>query len=104
MPEKENKTFAELMGQWKWKPIRNCRGRYVLSLAPRDLPVEALTGKGAQVLRFRVEGARDIVAVSPLIGGGLIAYERPDGTVIHTLNDPDGFSRKLQQLGISPSL
>lgn len=101
MPDPKDKTFAGLLEQWEWKPIHHCQGRYVLSAAPRDLSIEALAGPGATVFRLRVEGARDTVAVSTLVDGGLIAYERADGTVIHTLNDPDGFLRKLTQLGIS---
>ena len=81
-------------------PIRNCDGRFVLFGAPRDLSIEALAGPGADIFRFHVKGARDTVAVAPLSGGGIITYERADGTAVHTLNDPDGFSRKLHQLGI----
>jgi hypothetical protein len=33
-------------------------------------------------------------------GGGLISYARGDGSYLHTLNTPDGFARKLRQLGI----
>jgi len=88
------------MTLWEWKPIRNCNGRFVLFGAPRDLSIEALAGPGVDIFRFHVKEARDTVAVVPLPGGGIISYERADGTAVHTLNDPDGFSRKLHQLGI----
>jgi hypothetical protein len=101
MPEISASTFAQLMTQWKWKPIRNCRGRFLLSGAPRDLSIETLAGFGTRVFRFHPEGTPDTVAIVPLVDGGLIAYEREDGTVLHTLNDPDGFERKMRQLGIS---
>lgn len=29
----------------------------------------------------------------------MISYQRPDGTHLHILNIPDGFSRKLEDLG-----
>jgi len=45
--------------------------------------------------------AKDTVLVIPLTDGGLIAYQQTDGRLIHTLNTPDGFSRKLHQLGIT---
>ncbi len=44
--------------------------------------------------------ARDAVVVTPLEGGGLISYKREDGTYRHTLNTPEGFARKLADLGI----
>ena len=47
-----------------------------------------------------VAAARDPVHVAALDGGGLISYARPDGSWAHTLNTPEGFARKLAQLGI----
>ncbi len=96
----ERVTRVELMARWKWRAIRNCPGRYVLSGVPADLPLKALIGPNAEKLEFRVEAAFDKVVVVRLVDGGLITYERADGTCVHTLNDPQGFSRKLQQLGI----
>ncbi len=49
---------------------------------------------------FSSHEAKDRVLVWPLPDGGLIAYEQLDGRLIHTLNTPAGFSRKLGQLGI----
>jgi hypothetical protein len=101
MSDLDKPTFAVLLSQREWKPIRNCPGRFVLSRALQDLSTEALAGPDEQIFRFRVEGARDVVAVVPFTDGGLIDYERADGTVVHTLNTADGFSRKLRQLGIT---
>ena len=44
--------------------------------------------------------ARDRVVVTWLGGWGLISYARRDGTWLHTANTPDGFRRKLADLGI----
>jgi hypothetical protein len=88
------------MTAWKWKAIRNCPGRYVLSGVPADLPLRALAGSDVERLEFDAETASDKVVVVRLADGGLITYERADGTCVHTLNDPEGFSRKLRQLGI----
>jgi len=93
-------TFHDLMAQWSWKPIRNCAGRFLLAGAPPDLAPEALLGPAARLFEFHVEAARDTVVVAPLDEGGLISYKRPDGTFLHTLNDAEGFSRKLLQLAI----
>jgi hypothetical protein len=94
-------TFDILAAQREWKPIHNCPGRYRLAGAPSDEAVEVLVGTGYTVSRFRVEGARDEVLVVRLDKGGVISYARPDGKYVHTLNDPEGFTRKLAQLGIS---
>ncbi len=93
-------TFADLMTRWTWRPIRNCPGRYTLSGPPRSLTSRELAGPDAESLVFNVHNAPDTVVVTPLADGGLISYRRRDGTYVHTLNDPEGFSRKLGQLGI----
>jgi hypothetical protein len=94
-------TFDELMTGWSWKPIRNCPGRYVLSAVSSDLAPEDLLGPRVQLREFQVEAARDKVVVAQLDKGGVISYKRADGSYLHTLNTPEGFERKLRQLGIS---
>ena len=73
-------TFDELMMRWSWKPIRNCLGRYVLSVAPANLSPDDLLGSGIEVRLFRVAAAKDTVLVAGLDKGGLISYSRTDGT------------------------
>jgi hypothetical protein len=94
-------TFRELEEKWRWKPIRRCPGRYVLADVPSCLPLEELIDVGTRSFEFIVDTARDKVIVVPLDQGGLITYKRADGTCLHTLNDSDGLSRKLKDLGIS---
>jgi hypothetical protein len=67
--------------------------------AVREAPGSLVPGIPSQ--EFRVAAARDVVVVVPLASGGLISYKRADGTFVHTLNTPDGFARKLAQLGIT---
>jgi hypothetical protein len=93
-------SFAELRARDGWAPIAGCPGRYVLRGGGAIAPA-ALVGDDAPLARFTVAGARDPVHVAALAGGGLISYARPDGTWVHTLNTPDGFARKLTQLGIA---
>lgn len=50
---------------------------------------------------FSSPQANDPVLVVELEDGGIISYQQADGRVIHTLNTPKGFSRKLQQLKIT---
>lgn len=94
--------FNTLMAQWVWRPIRNCPGRFALDHHDRTLPLETLAGAGALAREFTVPNARDKVLVLPIVGGGLISYQRQDGTFVHTLNTSEGFARKLAQLGIGP--
>ena len=95
--------FAQLRDRWPWRPIRNCPGRFVLPRLKEPLSFDTLLGTACSPQAFSSPGARDRVLVWPLQGGGLISYEQPDGHIIHTLNTPAGFTRKLGQLGITLS-
>jgi hypothetical protein len=92
-------TFEQLAQKWRYRPIPNCPGRYVLG-CPAALAPEVVLGDGTPVREFRTAAARDPVWVARLPNGGLISYRHPDGTFTHTLNDDVGFRRKLDQLGI----
>jgi hypothetical protein len=95
-------TFAELFETFEWRPIRNCPGRYVLRHGTNSEPgVEDLTGRLRRASEYRTSAARDVVIVAALDEGGIISYKREDGSLLHTLNTPDGFERKLRQLGIN---
>ena len=65
-----------------------------------DGPPEALAGSAVATASFASEHAADPVAVVALDCGGLISYRKPDGRYLHVLNSPEGFARKLKQLGI----
>jgi hypothetical protein len=93
-------TFAELLKTLCWTPIRHCPGRYVLRGAESELSVEELIGDTSEVSAYRVSAARDLVLIAALDAGGVISYRRADGSLLHTLNTPEGFQRKLRQLGI----
>jgi hypothetical protein len=93
-------TFDDLMANWRWKPIRNCPGRYVMCASSAGLSPENLLGFDIELRIFQVAAARDIVVVADLSDGGLISYKRADGTYLHTLNTAEGFERKLLSLGI----
>lgn len=93
-------TFEQLRARWPWRPIRNCPGRYVLPRREELLSFESLLGMPCSPQTFSSPEAKDRVFVWSLQDGGIISYEHPNGHFIHTLNTPDGFSRKLLQLGI----
>jgi hypothetical protein len=91
-------SFAEIRARYPWWPIPGCPGRFVLPLDTRA-PAQLL-GDDVEVRRFDISTTRDAVLIAAFADGGLISYARPDGRFIHTLNTPDGFCRKLSQLGV----
>jgi len=94
-------TFQDLWTWWPWHPIRNCPGRFVLSRTEHLISFETLLGISCTPQVFSSPKGKDCVLVVPLEDGGLISYRQTDGRLIHTLNTPEGFSRKLHQLGIT---
>jgi hypothetical protein len=102
-PVKILKTFETLKANWDWKPIRNCPGRYILYGAPASVSPQDLLGSEVMLNEYHVSGAKDIVVVADLGDGGLISYQRADGTYLHTLNTMAGFEMKLRSLGIDLS-
>ena len=93
-------SFDELMKAWDWRPLRNCPGRYDLHGARNNLRPQDILGDEIEVNEFSVDAAKDAVLVAKLNDGGLISYRHDDGSFLHTLNTPEGFRRKLAQLGI----
>jgi hypothetical protein len=94
-------TSVDLQSRWRWRPIPECPGRFRLAAPPPGPSIEAMLGPNTQIHSFIVPAAKDEVLVVRLgDGGGLISYRRQDGTLVHTLNTPEGFERKLGQLGI----
>jgi hypothetical protein len=93
-------TFAHLLRSHDWRPIVGCPGRYVLRSEPPTLSLRGLLGETVPLRAHRVAAAKDEVWAAQLPDGGLISYCRGDGTWVHTLNTPEGFRRKLSQLGI----
>ena len=93
----------ELLRRFDGQPIRHCPGRYVLrGVDEKSGPAAVVTGP-AVTTEHVLPRARDKVVVTRLGRGGtwgLISYARADGTWLHTANTPDGFARKLADLGI----
>ena len=92
-------TYASLAAAGPWRALRGCPGRRVWQ-GSSDLTPADLAGADVPVQIFRVVGAPDPVHVVALADGGLICYARADGRFVHTLNTPEGFARKLDDLGI----
>lgn len=92
--------LSELLERFDGQLIRDCPGRYVLRGADGSAGPRAVVGPLGKVTEHVVASARDKVVVTWLGEWGLISYARADGTWLHTLNTPDGFRRKLADLGI----
>ncbi len=94
-------TFDAVFSVGGWEAIRNCPGRFVLRGRPPTFSVQELLGCEPALQYVQSSHARDRVVIVRLDDGGLISYQRADGTFVHTLNTRDGFERKLAQLGIA---
>ena len=79
----------------------NCPGRFRLTGQGQEFTPAVIVGASLTEFEFRVSGARDPVIVVPFGDGtGLISYRRSSDSYVHTLNTQEGFTRKLEQLGI----
>ena len=92
--------FEQVFEGFSWRPIPRCPGRYVLKSGLSACTVADIAGKDATTTEHRVSSARDSVLVASFENGGLISYRKPSGKFVHTLNDREGFARKLADLGI----
>ncbi|MGE0710154.1 MAG: hypothetical protein AB7N76_07440 [Planctomycetota bacterium] len=92
-------SYAALQETGPWRAIRGCPGREVLPGISEASPAD-LVGASSLVHRFEVAACPDPVYVAEVEGGGLISYGKPGGGFVHTLNTPEGFRRKLADLGI----
>jgi hypothetical protein len=96
-----HKRFEQLLNSYNCKPIRNCPGRFLIIDIDSGCSPNQLLEIDLEFEEHRVEKAKDAVIVVEFSDGGLITYKREDGSYLHTLNTPEGFKRKLLQLGIS---
>ena len=95
----------DLVRRFDGQPIPDCPGRYVLRGIDRSRGPASVVEAHGPVTEHVVTKARDKVVVTRLGergDQGLISYARADGSWLHTANTPEGFRRKLADLGISP--
>ena len=96
-------TYNQVWKLGKSRPISDCPGRFILVNKPPGLKLSQLLGFEPDVQEHPTSAARDTVLVVCLVDGGIITYQRKDGSMLHTLNTAEGFSRKLVQLGVLQS-
>lgn len=98
---KELTTFQKIFKKWDWKPIHNCPGRYIFAGGVSDLTVSDIAQSGNPVFEYSAEVIPDKFLVLKFDdGGGIISYRKTAGCFLHTLNDEEGLTRKLDQLQV----
>lgn len=94
-------TFRDIYIRFNWRPIRNCPGRYTLLKDSINRFNDFYKTLEDPVIYPPITG-KDPVLVIPFEGGGLISYRHEDGFLVHTLNNRDGFVRKMEDIGKIP--
>jgi hypothetical protein len=97
MDKNKKLNFQTLFFSYTWKPIDGCPGRYILKDKKQYTLVE-LTENKAEIKTYYPEN-RDIIHTAEFSDGGIISYQKKDGRFIHTLNNREGYTRKLTMLG-----
>ena len=92
--------FETLLKDFRWRPIRNCPGRFILARQTEAEALDRLLEAGPRPRVYPPGPTPDTVLVRAIEGGGVISYQKRGGRHLHTLNTPEGFHRKLRQLGI----
>lgn len=101
-PETLLTVFERIFNKWEWRPIRNCPGRFTFTDGSTDLTVEEILDAKIKTYKFKSAKVTDEVLVAAFFtGGGLISYAKEGGLFLHTLNNRDGFRRKLRQMEIA---
>jgi hypothetical protein len=94
-------SFEKIKNKYKWKPIFGCPGRYILMNVCNILTPLEILDENLHLNEFDFESVKDKILIVKIENGALISYKKNNGTYVHTLNDEDGFARKLKMLGIS---
>ncbi|UJR32425.1 hypothetical protein I4U23_019887 [Adineta vaga] len=102
--ENDEFSFDKLFKLYSWKEIKNCPGRYLLNKEDNQrlhtvLPNEFLNNQ-TSIHIFTSEMCPDRIHIGKFINGGLLSYEKSDGTYVHTLNNSSGLTRKMNHLNI----
>lgn len=94
-------TFHDFYTRYNWRPIRNCPGRYTL-LKDSINSFNEYYNTLENLIEYPSTTGRDPVLIYQFHDGGLISYRHDDGFLVHTLNDSDGFIRKMKEIGKIP--
>jgi len=96
--------FEKLFNLYSWKEIANCPGRYLLDKDDnqrlKSIPPTVILENQIPIEQFSSDICRDRVHIGKFIDGGLLSYEKSDGSFVHTLNNSSGLQRKMNHLNI----
>lgn len=92
------RNFDQIFSAYLWKPIVRCPGRWVF--AEVGVEVSDIVGARVSVAPVTSVSARDAIVHIPVEGGGIISYQRSDGSYVHTLCTQCAYLRKLAMLGL----
>jgi len=98
------KSIHQLLLRYNCREIENCPGRYIVKNVSNNLSLSELLSEDVEISYHKTPRARDRVAIVELEDGGVISYIRANGTILHTLNNKSGFSRKIHDLELSQNL
>ncbi|QDT29605.1 hypothetical protein [Gimesia panareensis] len=92
---------ADLLERFQWKKIPDTQGRFTLPQSQAQLSVEDLIGTDeVEIKQHPSAHPEEVIHIVELEDGGLISYQRQNGTFLHTLNSENMFKRKQWELGI----
>lgn len=95
-------SFIFLFNLYTWKEITNCPGRYLLTKEDNErlklVSPNVVLNNRIPIEIFTSSMCRDRVHIGKLPDGGLLSYEKSDGTFVHTLNNLSGLQRKMNHL------
>lgn len=89
--------FERVLGLFKWKPIFNCPGRYILRQCSKET-FKNYYSKLTHLEDIKSPKIKDPTFLYRFESGGLISYRKDNGDFIHTLCNKEGLSRKLEEL------
>lgn len=105
--EAEEISFSRLFQLYPWKEIPHCPGRYVLRKKSneqlRSIPPNEFLNNQIRIEIFNSDVCPDRIHIGQFVDGGLLSYEKSDGTFVHTLNNISGLKRKMNHLCIISS-
>lgn len=89
--------FERVLGLYKWKPIINCPGRYILKQCSKETFMNYYSTL-SNIEELKSPKVKDQTFLYRFDSGGLISYKKQSGDTIHTLCDKKGLDNKLKDL------
>ncbi|WP_417384726.1 hypothetical protein [Gimesia sp.] len=93
--------IEDLLKRFQWEQIPDTNGRFTLNKSEPSRSVQELVNsEEIEIKQYPSAHQQEQIFVVELEDGGLVSYQRKDGSLIHTLNSLNMFKRKQWELGI----